>query len=459
MRMPNLCLLLAVCSMNPAHEVRAALADVVMLAEDERATTRYVTLYNLPAQQRPAAAAALSYLLNAVSHSPTIVRPTAIDDEQRLWRFDLRYYGLSAAQWESLTSRDEPYFHLLAPRRQAGGAADDELTVSIAGGWIDPEHAATLRTLSGSDAAIVRADWLVAQLSVPPLYYQLADVAETRDEWYANLGVEPRLVVHLGANHGANILRSGVTRQVRRVSRWQGTLGGVWQTYDVSSSGPGKDPFRDPTFDGQGFQFEASEMIAAKANGLHLFALYDAAGRRQDAVPDRIAKDDSDPHGDGIIVPLLSCVRCHIEDGLRPVQNDQRILLSRGVELYAKSPALAQQLAEFYGNPKFDRDLARDRQDYAAAVERACGLSPAELAVSLARVYRNYVYELVAPDVAARELGVAAQQLPALLRAAHDPSLLALAVGLDVQREQWQAAFAEAALLAAADDCSAHRRP
>ncbi|MGE0609966.1 MAG: hypothetical protein AB7O62_22945 [Pirellulales bacterium] len=426
---------------TPADEVRRALADVVLLAEEERATTRYATLYNVPKGEREVTAAVVGYLLNAVSHSATIVRPAEVEKGPRLLRFDLRWYGLSAEQWEDLI-RDEPYFRAAAPAAgEDNGYAD--------GGWIDSEQAATLRQLCHSQGPIVRADWLVSRISVPPAYYDLAGVAETRGQWYADLGVDPRQVVELKANHGANILRSGVTRQVRRVSRWQGTLGGVWQTYDVSGSGPGKDPFRDPTFDGRGFNFEAGEMIAAKSNGLHLFALYDAAGRRQDAVPDRIAKDDSDPLGDGIIVPLLSCVRCHVEDGLRPVQNDQRTLLSRGVDLYAKSPDLAQRLAEFYGGPHLDRDIVRDRQDYAAAVQRACGLTPAELSASLAGVYREYVYELVTPDMAARGVGTAAEELPRLFRASHDPVLLSLAVGLSVQREQWIAAFAETAVLAA----------
>lgn len=486
MRMMTVATILLLCASTPADEVRAAAIDLAGLPAVERPTTRYVTLYNVPATDREATAAAVSYLLNAVSRGPTIVRP-AVAAESNLLRFDLRWYGLSAELWESLVSQGEPYFHIttnvvadagearnrkrllntpIASERQTAVTESPASTVRVPaapvadslavsrvytdGGWIDLELAATVRSLTGSGGALVRADWFVSRVSVPPFYYRLAGVAETRDGWYADLGIDRDKVVELRANHGANVLRSGVTRHVRRVSRWQGPLGGVWQTYDVSASGPGKDPFRDPTFDGRGFQYEASELIAAKANGLHVFALFDAQGRRQDAVPDKIAKDDSDPRGDGIIVPLLSCVRCHVEDGLRPVRNDQRRLLSRGVELYAESPELAQQLAEFYSSPKFDRDLVRDREDYAAAVESATELPPERLAAALAQVYRDYVYELVTPRTAARELGIDINLLPLVLRAADDPVLLALADGLDVQRDQWEASFAQAALLSAA---------
>jgi hypothetical protein len=69
-----------------------------------------------------------------------------------------------------------------------------------------------------------------------------------------------------------------------------------------------------------------------------------------------------------------------------------------------------------------------------------------QLATALADVYRGYQNDLVDPAVARRELGV--DDL-ALLRASRDPILLALATGVSVQRQQWEASFAEAALLLA----------
>ena len=114
MRMLHVLLLIAACSTTPADEVRAALADVVMLPEGERATTRYLTLYNVPLKERETTAAVVSYLLNAVSRTVTVVRPTEVDEELRLMRFDLCAYGLSTEQWEVLADSGEPYFHLTA---------------------------------------------------------------------------------------------------------------------------------------------------------------------------------------------------------------------------------------------------------------------------------------------------------------------------------------------------------
>ena len=55
----------------------------------------------------------------------------------------------------------------------------------------------------------------------------------------------------------------------------------------------------------------------------------------------------------------------------------------------------------------------------------------------------------VTPRQAARELGISAARLRPLLAVSHDPILLALCEGISVQREPWEASFAEAATLAA----------
>jgi len=431
-------LLLAALCHSPADEVAAALADVRGLPAESWATTRYLTLYNLPAAEREETAAAVSYLLNAVSRTARIVRPNSLADG-RLLRFDLQWYGLPAEVWEELIADGEPYFHV---------AGNDASTARAAkflgdGGWLNQPQAAELRALTHSAGAIARADWFLTRLAVPPHYYRFADVAEREADFFISLGLDVKTIGRLRADEGANLIRSGVTRKVRRVARRQGPLGGAWQTYDVEQSTAERDPLRNP-FD---FTYDATEHIAAKANGLHLFALYDRAGRRQDSVPDRVAKDASDPHGDGIIVPLLSCVRCHVEDGLRPFDNDQRRLLAGDVELFAARPDLAERLAAFY-ETDLGKRLRRDREDYAAAVAAATGGQTVEAtAAALARAYDRYVNELVTPAAAARELGIEGGSLRAALGRSNDPVILALCEGLAVQRQQWEASFAEAALL------------
>jgi hypothetical protein len=128
------------------------------------------------------------------------------------------------------------------------------------------------------------------------------------------------------------------------------------------------------------------------------------------------------------------------------VSNDQRRLLAGRVDLLTERAEDAERLASFYDRD-LNKHLARDREDYAAAVATATGgLTVERLAAALGNQFAAYVDALVTPAQAARELGVAEADLAHALSGADDPVILALCTGLAVQRQQWEAAFAQAVL-------------
>ena len=192
-------------------------------------------------------------------------------------------------------------------------------------------------------------------------------------------------------------------------------------------------------------------------NGLWRTALFNAAGRRQDAVPDRVAKDTSDPLGDGIVVPLVSCIRCHREAGLRPFVDDQTRLLAGRVDLYSYDPDIVERAVEFYDEPRLQRQMQFDRQTYADAVRRATsGMKADEVADALAEVVRKHAYLPVTIEQAAREVGLEPAEFRNALSATRDPVILLLLEGRAVLRGQWESSFAEAALAAASFSAVSH---
>lgn len=432
---------------SPAEMLRQAAADLeTQVAPADRGATRYVSLYNLPLERRRQAAAVVSFVLNSVSRTERIALPTpAPGSAGGLLRLNLNDYAIDRDLWEALAARD-PYWHVTTKAIDPRGGKPT--TVQTDGGWVGLETAARLRTLTASRGAVVRADYFVVRAATTAdggLYYELAGVPRREREFFQEIGLDLAEINRLRADRGANLLDSNVTREVRRVVRRQGPLGGAWHTYDVATSTAERDPLRNPF----AFEYDAGEHIAARPNGLHWFALYDRRGARQDSVPDTIAKDTTDAFGAGAITPMLSCVRCHVEDGLRPFLNDQRRLLAGGVELFAERPADARRLAAFY-DTDLARETSRDREDYAEVVGRATGgLGVRDTAAALAWLYDDFVHQQVALDRAAREVGCQSEDLRARLRGSFDPVLLALAEGMSVQREQWEASFAEAALAAA----------
>jgi len=443
--MPLLEIAILLTCATPADEVRAALADIRSNVQvQDRCHTRYLSLYTFEPEARPRAAAIVSFVLNSVSRAATIVLPEPVPGtEGRLLRISLARYQLPADAWEAIAAED-PYWHL---RTRVADPQNGKVTeVFTDGGWVPLPEASRLRALSVSGGAVLRADFFVARAATTVdggFYYRLTGIADREAEFFNALGLNVKTIGQLRADEGANLFYSQVTRKVRRLVRRQGPLGGAWQSYDVETSTAERDPIRNPFR----FTYDAAEHIAAQSNGLHRFALYDARGNRQESVPDRIAKDSSDPHGDGIVAPMISCVRCHVEDGLRPFSNDQRRLLAGDLDLFTEKPRDAERLAAFY-DTDLAKDLRRDREDYADAVAAATGgMASAEVAAALADVYRGYVHQLVTPEQAARELGVDVAAMIGRLSVSDDPVILALCDGIAVQRRQWEASFAQAAVL------------
>ncbi len=284
-----------------------------------------------------------------------------------------------------------------------------------------------------------------------PRYYEFAGIPATESEFLKSLGVDAATIDRLRANAGANLLISGVTQKPRRIVWSQGPLGGVYETLDIQQVDASRDPIRRPLSVGDvSLQYDAGEWFAMAPNGLWRVALYDSKGKQQQSVPDRIAKDTSDPHGDGIVTPLVSCIRCHTESGLRPFRDDQTRLLASGrVDLRSYDPAIVRRAAEFYDEPRLQRQMAFDRETYGAAVARATGLKAEDLAAALARTVREFAYLPPSREQAARELGIAESSLRDALAPSQDPILLALVEGQAVLRGQWESSFAEAARLAA----------
>jgi hypothetical protein len=448
-------------AMTPAEAVRAAAADLESLPSAIRGQTRYLQLTAADEKQSAQQTKALSYLLNSISRVRPLAIPVRVAEGGRLVRVNLASYAdfkkpgtyqeLFGA-WEKLAETD-PYFHL---RTQVVAAGEKTpRTVTTDGGWVDLAAAARLKQMSTSFGAVLRADYFVTQVA-GSAYYAWAGVPAKEDDFFKQFGVDAATLGSLAADSAANLLRSGVTRKPRRIIERPGAFGGLWQSKDVDAESPDRDPLRNPVdIDlGKGatqkFNFQASEVFALGANRLWRVAVFDAAGNRTDVVPDKVAKDYT---GDGIIRPMLTCIRCHERNGgaagLQPFHDDQTDLVaSAGIRSYL--PEVAQRIAEVYDNPALGRAMTRDREDYADAVARCTGgMTPAEVTDALSGMFAAYADEQVTPQRAAGELGLAPAQLTDVLANSTDPIALALATGKAVNRAAWESCFAEAALKAA----------
>lgn len=427
----------SVLAVNPSTETQEAAKDLQTVPAVDQQFQRYASMWATKEDKLDKTYNVFSYTLNAVSNTASIVKPVRVS--KTLIRWDLRHYAIDPRTYESVASED-PYFHLITQVLPTAGDKKPQL-VRTTGGWIDKTAAEALTKATGSPAAIMRAEWFIEKALSTPGYYILTGIPDTRDAWARRLGADPKVIVDLRANKGTNILYSGVTRKPRRISRWQGPVGGIWNTYDVAKVEARSDPFRDAGF---GSSFDGSEHIAAKSNGLHEFAIFDGTGKRVDTVPDRIAKDDIDHRGDMVLTPPISCIRCHHEAGLRDFGFDQRKLLTPPFNQKTIDPVLADKLKAFYLDPKLEKQLVRDREDYDLAVRACADMSAEEVSQAVMVVFGDFAYEQVDLETAMWEFGFEDSQP---LVATNDPILLALQKGMKVHRRQLEASWQEAMLL------------
>ncbi|MEZ6069386.1 MAG: hypothetical protein R3C10_03735 [Pirellulales bacterium] len=186
---------------SPADELRCALADLTThVAPDERCQTRYVSLAALPATERAAARDVLSFVLNSVSRSATIIIPDVVPDSaDRLLRISLSRLRLAGRALGSARGRRA----VLAPPHRGERSRHRKADRGFhRWSWVGLEAAAQLRAVSLSSGAIVRGDWLVVRLAAPPQYYRFADVPEDEADFFRAVGTRPR-------RHSSSACRSG----------------------------------------------------------------------------------------------------------------------------------------------------------------------------------------------------------------------------------------------------------
>lgn len=438
---------------SPASELKAAYADASRL-KGNCATVRYLSLYTVPTERRAKVAATLGYVLNSLSRT-RVIAPISKDAylSDTLVRIDFANYTVAPDEfkswynaWEGLAFHDSTW-HIVTETLEGGKKARR----SVEGGWIGLEEAAKLRALTGSGGAILRADYFVTAASQPPYYYDFAGIPPTVDEFYKALGLDQKTIEALRANAAANLIQSGITLKDRHIQWSQGPLGGVYATFDTAQVTADRSPIRRPiNAFGTDFVFDAGEYIAVGPNGLFRWALYDAKGKRQNSVPDTIAKDTSDPHGPGIVYAMSSCVRCHAEDGLKSFRDDQQDHLAN---LRGYDAGTVVRIHELYDDARFKRQMEFDRATYAAACLKASGLNSKELSKAMAETVREYTYLPIGLEQVARECGVTVDEFRYANNETRDPYIIALCNGRKVLRGQWSSSEAEAQLA-----CATHIR-
>lgn len=329
----------------------SVLADLNTVEPNHRRFIRYFTLTNLANASVSEAELevmrqALGKLMNSLSWHPRITRPRPIDDAETILRIDLRDFQWNARFWERLVG--------LYPYRI----------------FRESSEARALRSVTGSELAILRADWFLATAVRPPVYHDLLQLPFTDRELERQLRVDALLDIEQETVARAGFNDSGVSKNNRLIERHHAAYGAYWRSYDFSASTERQNLFEHPLGPAPGrnsFTHAGGEIIFHLPNGLLGFLLVDGNGRRIDRAPIEIVSDPKRP--DRVVETGVSCMSCHARGFLHKA-DQVRAHVDKNPQAFSKVDA-ASVRALYVTEAAFKAFIEDDSARYTAALKKA----------------------------------------------------------------------------------------
>jgi hypothetical protein len=370
------------------HQLPAwAAADLERQPAALRGHIRYLSLWALPAKDRPLAWRVLSTHLNGLSRQPDLVPALVLEGtEEALARVNLKDYGIDPAVWDRLA---DP--HVWVKGYFEGSHWHDRGRYYPAP-WLIRTRAAydayyRLREHMGNP--ITEGTWFLWQTAVQDDrgqegYYQFLGVKD-RASWEQLVRFDAKLAAQLEQRRV--VIFSGITQEPRRLERTSTVLGGLWRTFDSAKAVGEQNVIR--LLDDQDFKHDVEEAFAPLPNGLPAFLLCTADGKLAAKAPDNVVRGDhTGASRDTRLHVNLSCWRCHaagvaenmVKDieaaPLRQIRSGDYDQLARLRRLYLRNVRPLVQ---------------RDRLAYTEAVREASGgWTVQEYAQQLQRLYAWY---------------------------------------------------------------------
>lgn len=349
------------------------------------------------------------------------MRPTQLGDSS-LYRMDLRELGWDYDDWKTVLSKN-PYFE-------------------------------------GGFTAVIRADWLLLQLSdmtESDAYLRLmfgsdekGNIVTTRDQVLAKLGVSNQREHVFGLIEG----QSGVAKQgTRWIENRPMIRGYAYGTRDASELTLEKDPLEHPdgsqAHDAEEWIFGLPLTSETGARGARqAYLLTNGQGLIQNEAPVNIVEDTTEFRGHRNIINPGGCIQCHGANGLNPfTSNEFRAQIQQGVVPFTDDPSVARDLQAFHLSD-LGKEIARNNEDYQLMTKLITGKESADVAAAFKRAINRYDAPLDLTHAAEEFVpyGWTAQDVTAALETAANTGqagarLAGLTRGRTIPREAWEQQF------------------
>lgn len=445
----------------PNSSVLAAAADIDNVPADERTSTHYLSLYNIPAVDRPKLIETLNYAINSVSRARIIKRVTIVPGSENSvvrynrqdyqfydelkkktfgWRkeicdkfadYDAYFHGNYTKTVVRVTERLEnrkkfviagyysdgtPYYRTEYVPTIVQEASPTDHRVRMGCNWVNTTALGKLHALTQSQAPIMRADQFLSLITLPPFYHDLLDMGKTVKEFFDMVFADEKQIERAKLEMKGVVVKSGagipgltpVSRHNRTITRYQSLLGYVWFTHDTDTDvnsteqiKKGNDRLGDYLRILANEQFKATEIIATARNGLQVYGLFQG-----NAAEKPNERQDEAPinivvdntNADRRVRNGRSCMTCHT-DGLRPFLPLPQEMVKEQIDVVTPDPKRRKYLQETFISNVGDF-LAADQRVFERAVREATksDLHPAGLTVEENAIQYSRFYNRYTED-------------------------------------------------------------
>ncbi len=472
---------------NADSSIRFAATDLATIPETERGSMRYLSLYNIAKEQRAEVGKIVSFMVNSLSTRRKYYIPVFVGgSDETVIRLNIDDYEWKSDAWEKLARNGsgpklspEPYFHAFIERLDTGETTkvkkevtktkkvqflvngkyvirDEPYTETIevdvpagkgknrtfAGApWVDKEALTYLIKWTQSESPMLRADWFIANVSLPPAYYDFLRLGKNQKDFENLIFADQEKAAKARSQDKGIVVTSIVARNNRTLLRSPTfTNGYYWLSHDSKTSVDDRQYIQNILNE----KFDATEDIGSLPNGLQAYFLTNGAGERIDVADPDIAIDNTAV--DRLVRSGRSCMVCH-SDGIRPIDDEIRSLTKKlqnknEVKLLVVKKEDAYKIDDLFG-ADLDEQIVKDQNYFASAVGKVNGLKPNENSKLLGTIYDAYAEILMTPEIISRELAIPAADLGKYIKLSDDPVLLGLLRNpiRPIRRDQWERSF------------------
>lgn len=447
-------------SLNDVYNL--AYTDLVTnVNKEDRYYTRYLSIHNF--QNKKSIIDAAIFTLNSTSFRSIIYHPVVVNDQNNvptLIRINLTAIGydknfrskklnrykeqqidvsnFKIDVWEELIKED---FYFNTSYTNSNG--------TYLRGWIDPTLDLNFRTASYSGKPVLRADQFIKLSLLEPYYSQILMLPSKESDLYKAFGINEAFI-----NSDSQLKAGGATldsivalhnRELQLIPSLYGEKF-IWRTFDFNKDTTGDKSILE-NFAGT-VKHDGREIIGSLPNGGQWYYLSNGQGNQVNVVPQDIAIDQrNDPKlkiKDRSVINAYKCISCHV-NGINPfndIVSSSLLKPNIGLGIIGKSyDNVLKTTIEDYYLSSIPNIITKQIQSYTKFIADCNGNDPETNATNINETIESYIYDLITPEQAIREMSITPLESKVLWRNSGNPYLVLLSGNVSIRRASFEQAF------------------